>query len=180
MERPTYNVRRYSLDLAIWAAAFISLLAFVLAIARSAAGNDVPNAVPTFTKDVAPILFKNCTRCHQTGELASRVPLTSYKTVLPLADLIKQKVMTREMPPWPADSASSLKFRNDPRLSQQDIDTIVAWVNYGHAQRRRGANCRRFRNLRTVWSASSGPEAGPRHLSAGGTCTCPLKVPYLT
>jgi hypothetical protein len=131
VERPTYNVRRYSLDLAIWAAAFISLLAFVLAIARSAAGNDVPNAVPTFTKDVAPVLFKNCTKCHQTGELASRVPLTSYETVRPLADSIKQKVIAREMPPWPADPARSLKFRNDPRLSQQDIDTVVAWVNAG-------------------------------------------------
>ena len=122
-----YNARRRSIDVAIGTAVLTASLALVLAIARSAAGN----AVPTFTKDVAPILFKNCAKCHQAGELASRVPLLSYETVRPLAELIKQKVMTREMPPWPVDSARSLKFRNDARLSQQDIDTVVAWVNAG-------------------------------------------------
>ena len=86
---------------------------------------------PTFTHDVAPILFKSCVTCHRAGELASRVPLTSYDTVRPRAESIKQEVVTREMPPWPADPARSLKFRNDARLSQQDIDTIVAWVNAG-------------------------------------------------
>lgn len=120
-----YNARRRSV--AIGTAVLTASLALVLAIARSAAGN----AAPTFTKDVAPILFKNCAKCHQAGELASRVPLLSYETVRPLAELIKQKVMTREMPPWPVDSARSLKFRNDARLSQQDIDTVVAWVNAG-------------------------------------------------
>jgi len=35
------------------------------------------------------------------------------------------------MPPWPADPNRSMKFRNDPRLSQQEIDTLVAWVNAG-------------------------------------------------
>ena len=35
------------------------------------------------------------------------------------------------MPPWPADSNASLPFRNDRRLSKQDIDTLVAWVNSG-------------------------------------------------
>ncbi len=122
-----YNARRRSIDVAIGTAVLTASLALVLAIARSAAGN----AVPTFTKDVAPILYKNCAKCHQAGELASRVPLLSYETVRPLAELIKQKVMTREMPPWPADSARSLKFRNDARLSQQDIDMVVAWVNAG-------------------------------------------------
>ncbi len=122
-----YNARRRSIDVAIGTAVLTASLALVLAIARSAAGN----AVPTFTKDVAPILFKNCAKCHQAGELASRVTLLSYETVRPLAELIKQKLMTREMPPWPADSARSLKFRNDARLSQQDIDMVVAWVNAG-------------------------------------------------
>jgi len=86
---------------------------------------------PTFTHDVAPILFNHCVKCHQTGELASRVSLVSYDTARPWAESIKQKVVTREMPPWPADPARSLKFRNDARLSQLDIDTIVAWVDAG-------------------------------------------------
>jgi mono/diheme cytochrome c family protein len=86
---------------------------------------------PTFTHDVAPILFQHCVTCHRAGELASRVPLTSYDTARPWVDSIKLKVASREMPPWPADPAKSVKFRNDARLSQQDIDTIVAWVNAG-------------------------------------------------
>src|SRR5438874_1965074 len=77
-------------------------------------GSVAAESVPTFAKDVAPILFKNCVKCHQTGELASKVPLTSYEMVRPRAKSIKQMVMTREMPPWPADPARSLKFRNDP------------------------------------------------------------------
>ena len=105
----------------------IALFAFAFPEIGFAAGQ----TTPTFTHDVAPILFKNCIKCHQTGELASRVPLTSYDAVRPWADSNKQKVASREMPPWPADPSKSLKFRNDARLSQPDIDTIVAWVNAG-------------------------------------------------
>src|SRR5256885_893397 len=88
-------------------------------------------AAPTFSKDVAPILFKHCATCHGIGELASKVPLVSYDDAHSRAEKIKQQVIAREMPPWPADPAKSLKFRNDARLGQQDIDTIVAWVNAG-------------------------------------------------
>ena len=35
------------------------------------------------------------------------------------------------MPPWPADPARSLKFRNDARLSERDIATLVAWIDAG-------------------------------------------------
>jgi len=103
------------------------LFAFVLPASRSAGRK----TVPTFTKDVAPILLKNCSKCHQTGELASRVPLLSYESARTRAELIKQKVLTHEMPPWPADPDRSLKFRNDPRLNQREIETIVAWANAG-------------------------------------------------
>jgi hypothetical protein len=109
-------------------AAKVVIALFVL---FSAIGFAAGQIAPTFTHDVAPILFKNCLTCHREGELASRVPLTSYDAVRPRTESIKQKVATREMPPWPADPAKSLKFRNDARLSQYDIDTIVAWVNAG-------------------------------------------------
>ncbi len=89
---------------------------------------------PTFTKDVAPILFRRCVKCHAAGQIAFRAPLTSYEAVRARAELIKQKVMKREMPPWPVDAEKSVKLRNDPRLSRQEIDTIVAWVNAGAAK----------------------------------------------
>lgn len=80
-------------------------------------------AVPTFTRDVAPILFKHCTACHDS--------LQSYEMVQSAAQAVKQQVQARAMPPWPADPAHSLKFRNDPRLSERDIATLVAWVDSG-------------------------------------------------
>jgi mono/diheme cytochrome c family protein len=86
---------------------------------------------PTFTKDVAPILFKNCLRCHGASGIASRYALASYEDAFGRAQVIKEKVSTRQMPPWPADPEKSLKFRNDARLSQAEIDTIVAWVDGG-------------------------------------------------
>jgi hypothetical protein len=98
----------------------------ILATAPSAGAH-----VPTFNKEVAPILFENCAKCHGPGEIASAISFLSYDSVRPWAKSIKEKVVLREMPPWPADPKHSVKFRNDARLSQQDIDTLVAWVNAG-------------------------------------------------
>lgn len=84
---------------------------------------------PTFTKDVAPILYENCTSCHRPGEVAP-MPLQSYEEARPWARAIKQKVMSREMPPWFADPRFG-KFRNDRRLSSEQIDTITRWVDGG-------------------------------------------------
>ena len=88
-------------------------------------------ATPTYSKDVAPILIKHCGNCHRERAIASSVPLLSYDAIRPWAKAIKQKVLLREMPPWPADPNASLKFRNDARLSQGDINTLVAWINAG-------------------------------------------------
>jgi mono/diheme cytochrome c family protein len=111
----------------MWIAGVVVVLALgFLAIAFAAA-----TTAPTFSKEVAPILFKNCANCHRPGDIASAVSLLSYDNARPWAKSIKEKVLQREMPPWPADPNGSVKFRNDPRLTQQDIDTLVAWVNAG-------------------------------------------------
>src|SRR5262245_20135822 len=86
-------------------------------------------AAPTFTKDVAPILYKNCAICHRTGEGAPMALLT-YQDARPWAKAIRDKVRSREMPPWGADPAVG-KYKNDRSLSQKEIDTIVAWVDAG-------------------------------------------------
>jgi hypothetical protein len=83
----------------------------------------------TFSKDVAPIIQKNCMVCHRPGEVAP-MAFTSYKEVRPWARSIREKVVTREMPPWFADPKHG-EFSNDCRLSQKEIDTIVAWVEGG-------------------------------------------------
>ena len=84
---------------------------------------------PTFAKDVAPIFYKNCAECHRPTMFAP-MSLLTYEEARPYARSIKQKVVAKQMPPWGADPAYGT-FKNDPRLSQRDIDTIVAWVDAG-------------------------------------------------
>jgi hypothetical protein len=83
----------------------------------------------TFSKDIAPIFYKNCADCHRPNDIAP-MSLMTYKESRAWARSIKEKVVTREMPPWSADPKHG-EFSNDARLSQQDIDTIVAWVDQG-------------------------------------------------
>jgi hypothetical protein len=83
----------------------------------------------TFTKDVAPIFNKACAECHRPGEAAPFSTL-SYKDVRPWAKSIREKVVNRTMPPWHADPHVG-QWANDRRLSQAEIDTVVAWVDGG-------------------------------------------------
>src|SRR6185503_19537487 len=108
---------------------FVGILA-VAAAATAAQVHTAPAPVPTFTKDVAPIIFNKCASCHRPGEVAP-MTLLSYEDVRPWAKVIKNKVATREMPPWGADPDHSLKMRNDRSLSNDQIATIVAWVDGG-------------------------------------------------
>jgi mono/diheme cytochrome c family protein len=96
---------------------------FALALGRQQA------ATVTFSKDVAPLLYKHCAECHRPGEIAP-MSLMNYQEARPWAKAIKERVVERSMPPWSADPNVG-HWANDPRLSQQEIDTIVAWVNAG-------------------------------------------------
>ncbi len=83
----------------------------------------------TFNKDVAPILYKDCAQCHRPNDIAP-MSLLSYKEARPWARSIKEKVVTRQMPPWDADPKYG-EFSNVHRLSDRDIDTISRWVDQG-------------------------------------------------
>jgi hypothetical protein len=105
---------------------FGAATALVLGLTTSAWGAD---QVPTFSKDIAPIFYKHCVECHRPTMFAP-MSLLTFEEARPWARSIKQRVVAREMPPWGADPAIG-RFRNDPRLSQADIDTIMAWVDGG-------------------------------------------------
>jgi mono/diheme cytochrome c family protein len=122
--------------------------------ASSAPG--APAAVPTFAKDIAPIVYKNCASCHRAGEVAP-MSLLSYEDVRPWARAIKSKTMAREMPPWGADPAQTLKMRNDPSLTQEQIDTIAAWVD-GGAPRGDDADMPAKPTFATGWTHGSEPD----------------------
>lgn len=83
----------------------------------------------TFHKDIEPILQARCQGCHRPGE-AAPMPLLTYKEVRPWARAIKQATTTRSMPPWHADPGVG-KFKNDRRLTNQEIAAFAAWAETG-------------------------------------------------
>lgn len=91
---------------------------------------DAPSV--TFTKDVAPILQKNCQGCHRPGE-AAPFSLLSYEQARPWAKAMKEAVRLKKMPPWFAESRYGI-FSNDRSLSQKEIETIAAWADAGAPQ----------------------------------------------
>ena len=112
-------------QLAIVACAVLVCAAMISADGQAPA--KVP--VPTYTKDVAPILFKNCTGCHRPGEIGP-MSLLTYDDVRPRAKDIRDKVADGVMPPWHADKAHG-HFANDRSLSDGDKATLVRWANNG-------------------------------------------------
>lgn len=89
-------------------------------------------AGPTFTKDVAPILYKKCVACHRPGEMAP-MSLLDYKSARPWAKAIREAVLTGKMPPWYADPNHGT-FANDPRLTSGETGILKAWVDSGSAE----------------------------------------------
>jgi len=100
------------------------LAAAVVAVAPAATTTSV-----TFSKDVAPVLQKNCQGCHRPGE-AAPFSLLTFEQARPWAKAIKQAVLSQKMPPWFADPKFG-HFSNDRSMPQADRDTIVKWVDAG-------------------------------------------------
>jgi hypothetical protein len=83
----------------------------------------------TFNKDIAPIIYRNCSSCHRPGE-AAPFPLLSYQDVLKKGKTIGEVTASRLMPPWKAEPAS-YAYRDERRLKQEEIGLIQAWLNAG-------------------------------------------------
>jgi hypothetical protein len=111
-----------------WACgAGIAAVAVLFAVPANAA----EPAKPTFTKDVAPIFQAKCEACHRPDSIAP-MSLVTYEEARPFARSIKQRVASRQMPPWHIDKTVGIqKFKNDRSLTDAEIDTIVRWVDGG-------------------------------------------------
>src|ERR1044072_5334622 len=115
-----------------WKVASVSLVAaalFVLASAGATADSNessVPTK-PTFTKDILPILQKSCQECHRAGAMAP-MSLITYEDARPWARSIKEKVVTRYMPPWHIDRTVG-EYDPDPSLRDAQAATIAKWVD---------------------------------------------------
>ncbi len=111
--------------------ASIAMLAGMLLAAPTVAVAGPADGDVTFTKDVAPIFQNKCQACHREGSMAP-MSFESYQEVRPWARAIKSAVASREMPPWHIDKAVGIQdFKNDRSLTDDQIDTIVRWVDAG-------------------------------------------------
>ena len=91
-------------------------------------------SIPTFSKDVAPIIQRSCQGCHNPGGIGP-MALTSYEAVRPWAPLIKDRTTKRIMPPWHVSRSVGIQdFKNDVSLTDEEIAIIAAWVDGGAPQ----------------------------------------------
>ena len=96
--------------------------------------------------------MRSASTCHRAGEVAPMALLT-YQDARPYARAIKEKVASRQMPPWFADKSAGT-FANDPSLTDAEIATITRWVDAG-APQGDSRTCRRRRPSRKAGSWAS-------------------------
>ncbi len=81
---------------------------------------------PTWSKDVAPIVYKHCLGCHRTGSVGP-FELRTYKDVSRRADFLGDMVASNKMPPWKPEAGHG-SFKDEMRLSDKEKATFAAWV----------------------------------------------------
>jgi hypothetical protein len=106
----------------------VAVLVAALVGAR-ARGQQPPAAPPTFSKDIAPIIYKHCANCHRPGE-AAPMSLLTYEQARPYARAIANAVANRTMPPWHAEAPAGT-FHNERSLTEQERQTFAAWAAGG-------------------------------------------------
>lgn len=103
----------------------------VAVTAAPVAAQSSPATQVTFTKDVAPIFQKACESCHRRDSIGP-MSLVTYEEARPWARSIKARVAARQMPPWHIDKNVGIQhFANDRSLTDDQIATIVKWVDSG-------------------------------------------------
>jgi hypothetical protein len=106
-------------------------LAALLLLSGSLIAGDNVNKPVTFAKDIAPILQAKCEECHRQGT-AAPMSLATYRETRPWAKAIRERVITRNMPPWHIDKTVGIQhFQNDRSLTDEQIATVVRWVDSG-------------------------------------------------
>jgi mono/diheme cytochrome c family protein len=112
---------------------FAPLLLLAFPIIASGAASD---GSVTFNKQIAPIIYQNCSPCHRPGE-AAPFSLLSYSNVVRKAKTIAKVTASRSMPPWKAEPAS-FPYRDERRLTDDQIALIQTWVQQGLTQGKAG------------------------------------------
>src|SRR5256884_4839810 len=109
----------------------ILLAGFAMAGEPASTVAGAANKPVTFTKDIVPIFQEKCQDCHRKDSMAP-MSLVTYEETRPWAKSIKERVVTRQMPPWHLDKTVGIQqFQNDRSLSDAQVATIVRWVDAG-------------------------------------------------
>ena len=103
----------------------------VLACVPAAYAHDPITTKLLWTQEISRLIYKHCVSCHRDGGAA--MSLMTYEDARPWAKAIRDEVLSRRMPPWGAVKGVG-EFRDDPSLSQIEIDMIVNWVEGGAPQ----------------------------------------------
>ena len=106
----------------------VGLIATV-ASATLAADTKTDSSAPTFNRDIAPILYQNCSNCHRPGEVAP-FSLLTYQDAAKRAKQIAQITQARVMPPWKATPGYG-DFLDARRLTDAQIATLRNWADHG-------------------------------------------------
>jgi hypothetical protein len=102
-----------------------------LAVMGARASAQTPARQVTFTRDVVPIFQEKCEACHRPDSIAP-MSLRTYEEARPWARSIRARVEARQMPPWHIDKTVGIQhFKNDRSLSDEQLVTILAWVDQG-------------------------------------------------
>ncbi len=103
----------------------------ILALATTSPAQAQQSGNVTFSKDVAPILQANCQICHRPASVGP-MSLLTYQEVRRYASRARDLVSKRLMPPYHLDTGVGIQeIKNDWRLSDEEIETFVAWVDAG-------------------------------------------------
>ena len=103
--------------------------------ARTFGRTDIPieypeRQLPDYITDVAPIIIENCQTCHRKGGIAP-FAMDSLQVVQGFSPLIKEAILTKQMPPGQIDPKYSDVIENHRTLADEELSTLVAWINNG-------------------------------------------------
>lgn len=90
--------------------------------------HDIITTKITFSKEISRLIYKRCATCHREGGAA--FSLMTYEEARPWAKAIKEEALERRMPPWEAIKGFG-EFRDDRSLTEEELETISAWVEGG-------------------------------------------------
>lgn len=95
---------------------------------RAARADDPVSSSVRYNREIVRIFERKCISCHTNPGLS--IPLDRYFDVRPWAQAIREEILERRMPPWPA-APGVRPLANELALTTREIAIITAWIDGG-------------------------------------------------